>query len=106
MSLIENEKVMLVLSTAVASYKWTPEMGARLKSLRLKKSGKMTREQLAQASSMTKQYIQYLENPPADKEISVSTEKLEALCKALSVPFGAFLPVLIGENLKILLLDT
>ena len=85
----ENEVIMLPLSE-VASIKWTPERGRNLQRLR----GEMPMLELARrvennGYKVSRQYLQKLESDPSVK--GVCPKMLKAVCKSLGITMSEIL---------------
>ncbi|BAY35655.1 hypothetical protein NIES2107_75670 (plasmid) [Nostoc carneum NIES-2107] len=88
-----GNELMIIDKSLIASIRWNKELGKKLKILRDKES----MQSLAKRAGCAYQLIQHLErgeypqSSPRDSAPTVSTEKLEAICQALSVSLEDFL---------------
>ncbi|BAY22858.1 hypothetical protein NIES2100_26220 [Calothrix sp. NIES-2100] len=88
-----GNELMIIDKSLIASIRWNKELGKKLKILRDKES----MQSLAKRAGCAYQLIQHLErgqypqSSPRDSAPTVSTEKLEAICQALSVSIEDFL---------------
>jgi len=84
---------MIIDKKLIASIRWNKELGAKLKFLR----GDESMQSLAKRALCAYQLIQHLERgeyPPLsgrNSPPSISLEKLEAICQALSISVEDFL---------------
>lgn len=88
-----GDELMIIDKSLIASIRWNKELGIKLKLLR----GQESMQSLAKRAGCAYQLIQHLERgeyPEASGRNSpptVSTEKLEAVCDALSISVEDFL---------------
>lgn len=88
-----GDELMIIDKSLIASIRWNKELGIKLKLLR----GEESMQSLAKRAGCAYQLIQHLERgeyPEASGRNSpptVSTEKLEAVCDALSISVEDFL---------------
>lgn len=88
-----GDELMIIDKSLIASIRWNKELGIKLKLMR----GEESMQSLAKRAGCAYQLIQHLERgeyPEASGRNSpptVSTEKLEAICEALSISVENFL---------------
>ncbi|MBW4512489.1 MAG: helix-turn-helix domain-containing protein [Scytonematopsis contorta HA4267-MV1] len=91
-----GDELMIINRKLIASVRWDKELGEKLRSMR----GKESMQSLAKRAGCAYQLIQHLERggypEPKDDgnlppQASVSMEKLEGICNALSIRVETFL---------------
>ncbi|MBW4674732.1 MAG: helix-turn-helix domain-containing protein [Desmonostoc geniculatum HA4340-LM1] len=88
-----GNELMIIDKSLIASIRWNKQLGAKLKALR----GGESMQSLAKRADCAYQLIQHLERgeyPETSQRNSpptVSTEKLESICQALSISIEDFL---------------
>ncbi|MEJ1930857.1 helix-turn-helix transcriptional regulator [Nostoc sp. NIES-2111] len=88
-----GNELMIIDKSLIASIRWNKELGKKLKILR----GTESMQSLAKRAGCAYQLIQHLErgeypeSSPRNSAPTVSTEKLEGICQALSITIEDFL---------------
>ena len=85
---MSSKTLVLIDLDLVARVKWTPEIGARLKSTR----GKLSRRKMSEIVECSEQQIQAIED---GTHATIAVELVERICNAVGAKVSDVLPVIV-----------